>query len=130
MAKQPENSQKTATRAATAGSFKPGQSGNAGGRPKKTEEQFALERACEEKAPAALATILDLMDNARQDSVRLAAATYVIERRYGKPTERKEIKYGALDDLPVDELEAMDAAIEAIRLAQVAAPPRARQNAE
>jgi hypothetical protein len=109
-----ENRQKTGKRPATKTAFKPGQSGNPGGRPKKTESEFELERACEMKAPEALETILDLMQNAKQDSVRLAAASYVIERRYGKAVERKEIRTGPLDGIEHAELKALNAAIAAV----------------
>lgn len=117
-----ENRQKTDKRKAPKTAFKPGQSGNPGGRPKKTEAEFELERACEDKTPEALDTILGLMTGAKQDSVRLAAATYVIERRYGKPTERKEIRTGPLDTLGHEELRALDAAIAAIAKAGRAVP--------
>lgn len=74
--------------------------------------------ACEVKAPEALETIYRLMNEARQESVKLAAATYIIERRYGKPTERKEVRAGPLDGLPASELEALQDAVKAIRKAR------------
>lgn len=117
MPQKPENSPKTPRRA-TRGSFRPGQSGNPGGRPKKTEAEFELMAACEVKAPEALETIYRLMNEARQESVKLAAATYIIERRYGKPTERKEVRTGPLDGLPASELEALQDAVKAIRKAR------------
>lgn len=101
-----ENRPKTGRKAPKT-AFKPGRSGNPGGRPKRTTEEFELLRACEAKAPEALDTILDLMTNAKQDTVKLAAATYIIERRYGKPTEHKEVRTGALDDLPREDLKRL-----------------------
>ena len=83
----PENRQKTG-RKATRTSFQPGKSGNPGGRPKQTPEEKAEERAlhaaCRDKTEEALATIVLLMNKADKDSVRLAAAIFVIERGWGK----------------------------------------------
>jgi hypothetical protein len=64
--------------------FKPGQSGNPGGRPKRTAEEFALIEACRQKSPEALGVIEHLMKHAEKDAVRLAAAIFIIERGYGK----------------------------------------------
>ncbi len=112
---QPENSQKTAKkRAATKASFKPGQCGNPGGRPKRTQEEFELIAACKEKAPAALKTIESLMLTAKQDSVRLSAALSIVERAYGKPTERKEVRTGPLEGLGHDDLVTLNDALETV----------------
>lgn len=70
--------------------FKPGQSGNPSGRRKKTEQEFALELACEARAPEALETILAIMRIGQSDNVRLTAAAFIIERRYGKAVDRRE----------------------------------------
>jgi hypothetical protein len=113
-ATNPENRQKSGRGGKRSTSFRPGASGNPGGRPKKTEAEFELEKACELKAPEALETILDLMTGAKQDSVRLAAAAYVIERRYGKALERKEVRTGPLDGVGHEELRALNEAIAAI----------------
>jgi hypothetical protein len=63
------------------GSWKPGQSGNPGGRAAMPPELRELARA---KGPAALQIALDLMDNATSEAVRLAAAREVLDRGYGK----------------------------------------------
>ncbi len=63
--------------------FKPGKSGNPSGRPKKTPEQINLEAACRDKTPEALATILAIMADGQEKS-RLTAATYVLDRGWGK----------------------------------------------
>lgn len=79
-----ENRPKTGKRRVPRTAFRPGQSGNPGGRPKRTPEEFELIRACKGKTSEALDTILALMRSARKESVRLSAAIYLIERAYGK----------------------------------------------
>jgi hypothetical protein len=90
--------------------FQKGQSGNAGGRPKKTQEEMDLIAACREKTPAALATILDIMDNGQERS-RLAAAQVVIERGWGKavqPVESSGPNGGPIETVQRIELVALD----------------------
>jgi len=70
--------------------FKSGRSGNPSGRPKKTQEECDLEAACKARTSAALGVIESLMLSADKDSVRLAAATFIIERAYGKAVQRNE----------------------------------------
>jgi hypothetical protein len=85
-----ENRQKTG-RKVPRSAFKPGTSGNPGGRPKRTPEekaeQLALEAACREKTKEALKTVEQLMHKADKDSVRLAAAQFMIERGWGKAVQ-------------------------------------------
>lgn len=77
-------------KAAPPTAFKPGVSGNPSGRPKKTEQEFQLELACEASSPEALETILQIMRTGASDKVRLSAAVFVIERRYGKSVIKTE----------------------------------------
>lgn len=56
--------------------------------------------ACTSKTPEALKTILSLMHSADKDSVRLAAATYIIERAYGKAIQPSEHTMSPLKDTP------------------------------
>ncbi|HOF32258.1 MAG TPA: DUF5681 domain-containing protein [Burkholderiaceae bacterium] len=102
-----ENRQETDKRKAPKTAFKKGVSGNPGGRPKKTPEQFELESACKMKAAEALDVMVNLMANARQDSVKLQAALAIIERGHGKPLQRSEVRTGELDGLPHDELKQL-----------------------
>lgn len=85
-----ENRQKTGRKAPRT-AFQPGKSGNPGGRPKRSPEEkaeeLALEAACRAKTKEALATIVSLMHKADKDSVRLAAAQFVIERGWGKAVQ-------------------------------------------
>ena len=75
----------------TSGRFQKGQTGNAGGRPKKTSEEMDLISACKTKASEALEVIYRIMLNADDDRLRLAAALAIIERGYGKPVTPTEI---------------------------------------
>jgi hypothetical protein len=63
--------------------------------------------------PEALKTIEHLMLHADKDSVRLQAATFIIERRYGKPVEHKETRVGLLDDASTEILLEMKKELEA-----------------
>jgi hypothetical protein len=67
-----------------------GVSGNPNGRPPKGSDAIALEAACRDRAPAALAVLDQLMRTADRDSVRLSAALSVLERAYGRPVGRQE----------------------------------------
>jgi hypothetical protein len=66
------------------GTFRPGYSGNPGGRPAVVSELQKLARA---QTPAALATLIDMMSDAcNPPSARVAAALALLDRGYGKPT--------------------------------------------
>ena len=78
-------------RAAPVHAFKKGQSGNPGGRAKKTPEEFELIAACKDKTPAALSVIEGIMINGESDKVRLSAAIAIIERAYGKPKQEQDL---------------------------------------
>lgn len=87
-----------------AGTFKPGNRANPGGRPKRTPEEFELIAACRTKTPEALATIEEIMRDGDSAKVRLQAALAIIERAHGRATEHKEIRTGPLDSVGPDEL--------------------------
>lgn len=61
-----------------------GVSGNPRGRPKKTAEAREVEKLARASAPAALDTVLSIMQRGDGDRVRLTAALAVIERGIGK----------------------------------------------
>jgi hypothetical protein len=75
----------------TKGRFQKGQTGNAGGRTKKTAEELDLIAACKTKASEALEVIYRIMLNADDDRLKLSAALAIIERGYGKPMAPTEI---------------------------------------
>jgi hypothetical protein len=91
--KQAANSLKKPKREPTKGSFESGKSGNPSGRPKRTEEELDLIAACKVKAPHALEVIDRLMTTAKSDAVQLNAATFVIERAYGKAVQQADVKH-------------------------------------
>lgn len=68
--------------------FKKGQSGNPGGRPKVVGEVKELARAHTVDAMQALAKIVK--DNTAPAAARVAAATALLDRGYGKPTQHIE----------------------------------------
>ena len=70
--------------------FQPGQTGNKGGRPAKTEEERTLEAMCKDKTPDALGVILAIMQGGTQERAKLAAAQYIIDRGWGKAKESIE----------------------------------------
>jgi hypothetical protein len=87
---KPANTSQTEARAAPSTAWRPGQSGNPAGRPRKTQELRDLEAACRAKAPDALRVLTALMQKADKDSTRLAAALAILDRGFGKPVSREE----------------------------------------
>lgn len=81
---RPETDKK---RKAPRSAFKPGQSGNPGGRPPKTQEERTLEDACRSKSMDALAVIEEIMVNGQNERNRITAALAIIERGHGKPLQ-------------------------------------------
>lgn len=67
--------------------FQKGQSGNPAGRPKKTQEEYAQEAACREKAPEALNVLLAIMEGSDNERNKLQAAQAILDRGYGKPRQ-------------------------------------------
>jgi len=99
-----ENRLKTGRRKLPRTAYKPGQSGNPGGRPKRTQQEYNLIAACVSKTPEAMETILSLMHSADKDSVKLAAATYIVEWGHGKPRQWTEDTRSPLDDTSTEVL--------------------------
>lgn len=99
-ATRPENRLKT-------GQFAKGHTGNPGGRPVKTEEEFALEHACRLEAQGALETVKSLMVSAAMEKVRLGAAVFILERAYGKALQRTETTQTPLESAATNMLIGM-----------------------
>ncbi len=66
--------------------FKPGQSGNPSGRPKKTPEEIDLVKACRSKGYDALMVLEKIMLHGSETN-RLKAAMAILERGYGRPEQ-------------------------------------------
>ena len=101
-AKVADNSKNTAKpRKGTPASFKKGQSGNPGGRPRKTPEEFDLIAACKAKAPDALGVLMRIMNSGENERNQLSAAMGIIERGFGKPLQQLEHSGDANNPLQV-----------------------------
>lgn len=91
------------------GQFKPGQSGNPGGRPKVAGEVVALAR---QHTQEAIDTLVSLMRNRKAPAqTRAYACTAIIDRGYGKPSQSMDIntKRETMDQLTDAELAAIAA---------------------
>jgi hypothetical protein len=65
-------------------SFKPGRSGNPGGRPKAIGIVQELAR---QHTPRAIDKLADIMRNSQSDSAKIAAAKELLDRGWGKPAQ-------------------------------------------
>jgi Family of unknown function (DUF5681) len=64
--------------------FQPGQSGNPGGRPKGEGEIRELAR---QHTATAIATLAEICANGRTDSAKVAAASALLDRGWGRPRQ-------------------------------------------
>lgn len=90
MSSSQNSSETVVKRKAPPRAWRPGESGNPGGRPRKTPDEMALVEACRAKAPEAMRVLASLMKAADKDSVRLQAALAILERGFGRPLQRQE----------------------------------------
>ena len=68
--------------------FQPGQSGNPGGRKPKSAEERELEEIAKANSPDALATLIAIHKNPKMPpAARVTAATAIMDRGHGKPTQ-------------------------------------------
>ena len=75
--------------------FKPGKSGNPGGRPK---EDCAVRALAREKSTRAVQILAEIMENSRSDTARILAANSILDRAVGKPAQ--EIQHSGKDGEP------------------------------
>lgn len=68
--------------------FKKGQTGNPGGKPK---VDVGLKEAAKSHTMRALETLVDIMENGKRDSDRLAAASIILDRGHGKATQHVDV---------------------------------------
>lgn len=80
---------------ANSGSFRPGQSGNPSGRPKKDPDAMAILRAA---VPSAARKLVELAKN-ENPKIAFQAATAILDRVWGKPTQTQEVHMDARADL-------------------------------
>lgn len=91
--------------------FKPGQSGNPGGRPAAIKEVRDLAR---EQTDGAIRALVHVMEAGKSESARVAAAQALLDRGWGRPTQALEhsgpggsplIDLGKLTDRELEALE-------------------------
>ena len=92
------------TKPATSGSWKSGQSGNPGGRPR---EIGYLRELAREKTEEAIETLADVMANGESDAARVAAATALLDRGYGRPSQTLEVEGNVRDTRSVQIAQAI-----------------------
>jgi len=69
--------------------------------PEQKAQEFELIQACRSKSPQAIAVIEQLMHRADRDSVRLAAASLIVERGWGKAVQA--IEHSGKDGDPIEQ---------------------------
>jgi hypothetical protein len=106
-------------------SFKPGQSGNPHGRPKRPETIEARRVVADLKAAARELTLdaMNTLKGAMRDqkapwAAKIAAAIAVLDRGWGKPQQTISANVSILDQMTDDEQKALLAALAALRTAE------------
>lgn len=76
--------------------FKPGQSGNPGGRPKGFNELVEIARAA---TPKAMKELVRLSEHGKTEAIKLKAIEMLLDRGWGKP--QQVVEHGGTDGGPV-----------------------------
>lgn len=100
-------------------SFKPGQSGNPGGKPKLTEPARKIladiKSLAKDASEAAIETLKSVMaDTQAPPAARVGAATAILDRGYGKPTQTIDANVSFLDKMTDAEQRALLSVLDAI----------------
>ena len=82
--RKPENRQQQDVVRLPNGQFRPGASGNPGGRPAALSDLRELAR---EHTPAAVAKLAHIMEKGKSEQACIAAASALLDRGWGKPTQ-------------------------------------------
>ena len=103
----------------TSTSFQPGKSGNPGGKPKLTDPARKIladiKLLAKDAGESAIKTLVSVMEDATAPpAARVGAATAILDRGYGKPTQPIEGQISVLDKLTDDEQRALLAALSAL----------------
>jgi len=96
------------------GRFKPGYSGNAGGRPKDEHKVAQLARSFTLEA---IGTLVGLMRNGKDERVKGTAAQALLDRGWGKP--RVEVVTNEQPDSYITALRAVSARLDASEQSQI-----------
>lgn len=88
--------------------WKPGQSGNPGGRSKIKVE---IEQLARNAGPQAIAALVQALKDPR---LKVAAATAILERGFGKPVQTVNANVNILDELPDDDRRRIIGTLKAI----------------
>ena len=90
------------------GRFVSGSSGNAGGRPRESEETRDAKRLLLKATPEAVELLLRMMRNPHaKDEVRVRCAETVLDRVYGKAAQPIDGSLGAKIEIVMDGLEEL-----------------------
>lgn len=94
-----DSRQKQGKRRAPRTAWKPGQSGNPGGRPKEVAE---VREAARRHTAEAIQTLVTIMRNGTPDRARAAAAEALLDRAWGRPLQPAEVT--GLDGVPLQDI--------------------------